>query len=225
MSLGALIGGGISALGSLGSAAIQSNASQQASQQQQLSQQEALMTETKMFEAANSALSPYYTAGQSVLPTLTSLLTPGASQTATLSKLPGLQFQQQYGDLAATNQLAAQGLGGSGGPLGMALSNYNQGLASTSFNNLVSQEQNYANMGSGAASSLAGAAQGFSGQMANSITGAGNAAASGTLGSANAISTGLTGGASSIGNALLLSQLMNNGGSGNNNSSIYGSIT
>ena len=222
MSLGALIGGGISALGSLGGAAIQSGASQQASQQQQLSQQEALMTETKMFEAANSALSPYYTAGQSVLPTLTSLLTPGASQTATLSKLPGLQFQQQYGDLAATNQLAAQGLGGSGGPLGMALSNYNQGLASTSFNNLVSQEQNYANMGSGAASSLAGAAQGFSGQMANSITGAGNAAASGTLGSANALSTGLTGGTSSVGNALLLSQLMNNGGTGNNSLSIYG---
>ena len=222
MGIGALIGGGISALGSLGGAALQSGAAQTASQQQQLSQQEALMTETAMFGSVQSALNPYISAGQSVLPTLTSLLTPGASQTKTLSQLPGLQFQQQYGDLAATNQLAAQGLGGSGGPLGMALSNYNQGLASTSFNNLVSQEQNYANMGAGAGNSLANAAAGFSGQMASSITGAGNAAASGTLGSANALSTGLTGGASSVGNALLLSQLMNNGGTGNNSLSIYG---
>ncbi len=212
MGIGALIGGGISALGSLGSAAIQSGASQQASQQQVQAQYAALAQEQGMFNTAKNALSPYYTAGQSVLPTLSSLLTPGASQTATLSQLPGFQFQSQWGNLAATNQLAAQGLGGSGGPLGKALSDYNQGLAGTAFSNLVGQEQNYANMGAGAASSLAGTAANFSGQMASTLGNVGTAQASGTLGSANALSTGLTGGASSIGNALLLSQLMQNNG-------------
>ena len=222
MGIGALIGGGISALGSLGGAAIQSGASQQASQQQVQAQYAALAQEQGMFNTAQSALSPYYTAGKSVLPTLTNLLTPGADQTATLSQLPGFQFQSKWGDLAATNQLAAQGLGGSGGPLGKALSDYNQGLAGTSFNNLVSQEQNYANMGSGAASSLGGVASNFSQQIANTLGNVGNAQASGTLGSANALASGITGGTSSAGNALLLSQLMNNSGNGNNSASIYG---
>ncbi len=222
MGISSLIGGGISALGSGIGALFQSGASKQASQQQLQAQQEALMTETSMFNTAQSALNPYFTAGNSVLPTLQKLLTPGADQTATLSQLPGFQFQSKWGNLAATNQLAAQGLGGSGGPLGMALSNYNQGLAGTAFSNLVGQEQNFANMGAGAASSLASAAGQFSGQMANTIGNMGTAQASGTLGSANALSSGLTGGASSIGNALLLSQLMNNSGSGNNSMSIYG---
>jgi len=222
MGIGALIGGGVSALGSGIGALFQSGASKQASSQQLQAQQEALMTETSMFNTAQSALNPYFTAGNSVLPTLQKLLTPGADQTSTLSQLPGFQFQSKWGNLAATNQLAAQGLGGSAGPLGMALSNYNQGLAGTAFNNLVNQEQGFANMGAGAAGALASTAQGFSGQMGNTITAMGNSQAAGTLGSANALAGGLTGGASSIGNALLLSQLMNNGGSGNNTASIYG---
>ena len=183
------------------------------------------MTQTAMFNGVKSSLDPYISAGQGVLPTLTSLLTPGADQTKTLSQLPGFQFQSKWGNLAATNQLAAQGLGGSAGPLGKALSDYNQGLAGTAFSNLVGQEQNYANMGAGSASALGGVAANFSNQMGNTITGMGNSAASGTLGSANALSNGLTGGASSVGNALLLAQLMGNGGSGNNSNSIYGNIS
>jgi hypothetical protein len=49
----------------------------------------------------------------------------------TASNLPGLAWQTQYGDLTTQNALAAQGLGGSAGPLAKALSDYNQGLAGT----------------------------------------------------------------------------------------------
>jgi hypothetical protein len=150
---------------------------------------------------------------------LQSLLTPGASQTQTLSQLPGFQFQSQYGTMATTNALAARGLGGSTGPLAQGISQYNQGLAGTSFSNLVSQLQAYANTGAGAAGSL-GTAASYAGSNVGSLTAntnntigttstnLGNAEAAGTLGSANALAGGLTGATSSASNALLLSKLL-----------------
>lgn len=212
MGLGAAIG--IGAAASIGGSLLQSNAASQASQQQANSAANALATQKQEFGAAQSALNPFITSGQSVLPTLQSLLTPGASQTQILSQLPGLQFQQQYGDLAATNQLAAQGLGGSGGALGYALSNYNQGLASTSFNNLVGQEQNFANTGANAAGALGGLAVNSGNAQAQTQLAQGNALASGTLGSANALAGGLSGAGSSASNALLLSSLLGNSSGG-----------
>ena len=225
MSVGALIGGGISALGSLGGSLLQSGASQTASQQQLQGTQESLYNQLAMYNTTRGELQPFISGGQSVLPTLSSLLTPGASQTKTLSQLPGFQFQSQWGDLAATNQLAAQGLGGSAGPLGKALSDYNQGLAGTSFNNLVSQIQSFAGLGANAASALGGVGATTGASLGATAQAGGNAAASGTLGSANALAGGLTGGTSSVGNALLLSQLLQNSGSGNNSSSIYGNVS
>jgi hypothetical protein len=204
---------GVGALGSLGGSLIQSGAASSAASTQAQSDANALALQKQMFGTAQSAVNPYITAGNSVLPTLQSLLTPGASQTATLSKLPGLQFQQQYGDLTTTNQLAAQGLGGSGGPLGMALSNYNQGLASTSYNNYVSQLQGFAGMGSQAAQSLASGAIQSGNAQAATTQAQSSALASGTLGSANALASGLTGATSSASNALLLSSLLGSNGS------------
>jgi hypothetical protein len=201
----------------IGGGLLQAGAAQKASGQQQQAAQEALMMQQGMFNQANNALAPYYGAGAQVLPTLQGLLTPGASQTKTLEQLPGFQFQSQWGDLASTNQLAAQGLGGSGGPLGTALSNYNQGLAGTSFGTLTGMLQNYANMGEGAASSLGGVAANFSGQMGQAIQNYGNAGAAGSLGQANALSGGL----GSLGLAGLLAA---KGGGGNGLSGIYGGI-
>ncbi len=215
--MGLAAAAGIGAVGSIAGGVMQSSAAQNAANQQAQTAYAALQQQQNMFNTAQNALCPYYTAGQNVLPTLNSLLTPGPSQTATLSQLPGFQFQSQYGDLAATNQLAAQGLGGSGGPLGMALSNYNQGLAGTSFSNLVNALQGYANMGSNSASALAGNAVSSGQGQASSLMSAGNAQAAGTLGSANALSGALGGAGNSASNALLLSNLTNGGSSG-----IYG---
>jgi hypothetical protein len=168
---------------------------------------------------------------------LQSLLTPGPSQTATLSQLPGFQFQSQYGTMATTNALAARGLGGSTGPLAMGISNYNQGLAGTSFSSLVNALQAYGNMGTSAAGSLASAA-GTAGSNVGNLTAntnntigttetnLGNASAAGILGSANALSSGLTGAASSTTNALLLSKLLNpdsaNAATGGDPNGVYG---
>jgi hypothetical protein len=210
------IGAAISAVGAIGSSVVQSNAASKASNQQAAAQQQALEQQQKLYDqglsTATNALNPFVTSGQSVLPTLQGLLTPGASQTDILKQLPGFQFQSQYGTQATTNALAARGLGGSTGPLARGISDYNQGLASTSFGNLVNALQNYGNMGASAAGTLGTAALGGAIQsgnaQANTLGNIGNAQAAGTLGSANALATGATGTANSVTNALLLSKML-----------------
>ena len=177
----------------------------------------ALTQQQQQFGIAQQALNPYIQAGQGALPTLTSLLTPGPSQTATLSQLPGFQFQSQWGNLAATNALAARGLGGSAGPIGTALSQYNQGLAGTYWQNEVNPLLQYAQLGSNAASSLAGNAVTAGGQFGQTSAAIGNAGASGILGATNAVGTG----ANSIASAALLSQFLGNQNQ-NANAGIYG---
>lgn len=237
MPIAAVIGG----VASIGSAVIGSSAAKDAANAQAAAQTNALNSQNanfnsaldfqkKAFGTAQTALNPFISSGSSVLPTLQSLLTPGASQTQTLSQLPGLQFQSQYGTMATTNALAARGLGGSTGPLARGISDYNNGMAGTSFSSLVNALQAYGNMGTSAAGSLASAA-GTAGSNVGNLTSntnntigttetnLGNANASSILGSANALSSGLTSGANSTTNALLLSKLLSPPGS----SGIYGS--
>jgi hypothetical protein len=127
--------------------------------------------------------------------------------------------------MATTNALAARGLGGSTGPLAMGISNYNQGLAGTSFSGLVNALQAYGNMGTSAAGSLASAAGQAGSNVGNltantnntigtTETNLGNAQANGILGSANALSSGLIGASNSSTNALLLSKLLGGSGTG-----------
>lgn len=202
MGITALIAGGLGAAGSIGSALIGSSASQNAANAQLAAQQQALAQQQQMFGVAQGALSPFVTAGQSVLPTLQGLITPGPNQNALLSQTPGFQFAQQYGNIAATNALAARGLGASAGPVATALSQYNQGLAQNTWQTTINALQGYANMGSGAAGSLASAAIGSGNAQASTLTGMGQSQAAGILGSANAISSGLQGVTGAAGNAL-----------------------
>jgi hypothetical protein len=229
-------GAAIAGIASIGSAVIGSNAASSAANAQATAQNNALTAQNANFNSglqfqkdafgtAQTALNPFINSGSSVLPTLQSLLTPGPSQTATLSQLPGFQFQSQYGTLATTNALAARGLGGSTGPLVQGISNYNQGLAGTSFSSLVNALQAYGNMGTTAAGSLANAA-GTAGANVGTLTAntnntigttntnIGNANASGILGSANAVSGGLTGASNTTTNALILSKLLGGSATG-----------
>src|SRR5690242_20539835 len=154
MGITALIAGGLGAVGSIGSAIIGSNASQKASQAQVAMGQEALAQQNALYQqglgVATGALEPYITAGQGVLPTLRGLIAPGPNQNALLARTPGFQFQSQYGTMAAKNALAAQGLGASAGPVATAISNYNQGLAGTTWGNVVNALQRYAGLGASA---------------------------------------------------------------------------
>lgn len=199
----------ISAVGSLGSALIGSNAAQTASSQQVAMQQQVLAMLQK-------TIGPLISQGQgiasSILPALTSLLTPGPSQTQALSQLPGFQFAQQWGQTAAQNLGTTMGLGGNTLAAG---AQYATGLAQQGFNSLVGNMQGFLNSGlnleSSAASALAGGSQ-------SALSGIGNAQAAGTLGSANALSGGLSG----LGNSALLYTLGNKLGLGGASPGIYG---
>jgi hypothetical protein len=223
----ALIAAGVGAAGSIGGALIGSNASKNASDQQAAAQRQALAQQQALYNqglsTASGALQPFISAGQSVLPTLQGLLTPGPSQTNTLSQTPGFQFQSQYGTLAATNALAARGQGASAGPLATAISQFNNGLAGTTWQNTVNALQSYGNMGASAAGTFGTAALGGAINAGNAQAGTigniGNAQAAGTLGSANALSTGINGVTSSASNALLFNRMFGNQG----NSGIYSS--
>lgn len=217
----ALIAGGLGAAGSLGGALIGANASQNAANAQVTAQEQGLAQQKALYNqglgVAQNSLQPFISAGQSVLPTLQGLLTPGTSA-ATLSQMPGFQFQQQYGTMAATNALAAKS-GASAGPLATAISNYNNGLAGTTWQNTVNALQGFANTGAGAAGTLGTAALGGAINEGNAQAGTlgniGNASASGILGSANALSGGLSGATGGINNALLFSAIgQNSGGNG-----------
>jgi endosialidase-like protein len=78
-----------------------------------------------------------------------------ASAMAALQNTPGYQFQLQQGDNAVNAAAAANGTLNSGNQ-NIALSNYNQGLASTTYNNYVSQLQPYLNASNSAAGGIAG---------------------------------------------------------------------
>ena len=113
------------------------------------------------------------------------------SALATLQNTPGYQFQLQQGDNAINAQAAATGQNASGNQA-LALSNYNQGLASTTYNNYVSQLQPFLGASNAAAGGIAGVNTGLGNQTANQYnslanlgwqygTGVGNANANATL--------------------------------------------
>ena len=120
------------------------------------------------------ALQPYLTnystanSGTTALGNVLGLNGPAGNQSASqaLQSTPGYQFQLQQGDAAINAQAAATGQNASGNQA-LALSNYNQGLAGTTYNNYVSQLQPFL-----------GASNAAAGGIANVNTGLGNATAS-----------------------------------------------
>lgn len=178
------IGAAIGAVGSIGSALIGANAASNAANAQVSAQQNVL-------KAITGTINPIIDTGKgivnSALPTLTSLLTPGANMTDVLSKIPGFTFAQDWGQKAVQNLGSTTGLGGN---VLKAGADYATGLASNTYSGIVNALQGFLNSGlsteTNAASTLA------SGQQ-SALTGIGNAQASGILGSANAISSGIGG--------------------------------
>ncbi len=179
-------------------------------------QKQGLAQQQQMFQTAQNTLQPFVSAGQSVLPTLKGLLTPGPNQNALLSQTPGFQFANQYGNMAATNALASRGLGASAGPVATAAAQYSSGLASNTWQSVVNALQNYGNMGASSANTLAGGAIASGNAQAGTLAGIGNSQASGILGSANALSGGISGLTNSLSSAALLS------GAGGGGGGLYG---
>ena len=111
----------------------------------------------------------------------------------TLQNTPGYQFQQQQGDNSINAAAAANGTLNSGDQL-LALSNYNQGLAGTTYNNYVSQLTPYLGASNVAAGGIASGYQGLGQGLAGLSTGAANTQAglaTGLGGAQAGIATGL----------------------------------
>jgi hypothetical protein len=187
---------------------------------------------------------------------LTSPLTAPFTPTMTqLSQTPGYQFALQQGQLATQAGSSAVGQGsavsgapgtsgiGPSGPLGKALANYSEGLASTTYqqqfqNYLTQNQQIYSmlsglvNQGEGAAAGQATAGTTAGGQGANALiagaqgygsysTAGAAATAAGTVGSASALGNAATG----IGNNALLYGVLGGGASGGAFSSLIPSYS
>lgn len=213
------IAAGISAVGSLGGAALGYFGSKGAADAQVSGQQAALSQQGKMFGVLQGAAQPLINAGSDIMSSaggvLKGLLTPGPNQTSILSQLPGFKFAQDFGQKAVSNLGTTMGLGGNTLKAG---ADYATGVAQQGFGSLAGLLQNFFNSGSGLAQSgvgaLAGGATNFSGQASNTLSNIGNANASGILGGANALSGGLSGAAGGATNAILLSKLLQQGGGG-----------
>lgn len=115
---------------------------------------------------------------------------------------PAYNFQKQQGEQGVMNASAA-GQGALSGSAYKDLSNYNQNLANTSFNNAFNQYQTQqgniysrlagvATLGQNAAANTGTAGTALAGQAAQSATNIGTAQAAGTVGAANALTGGIT---------------------------------
>lgn len=189
----------------------------------------AIANQQQMYAQNKDILSPFIQGGASQIPFMQQLLDPnnqsgplaalqkltmpGADMSATLAKTPGYQFSLDQGLRASNNQLAARGLGGSGGAVAKGATNYAEGLAGTTwqsvvqalqnqFNSQTGATQNLINTGAGSANALAGVGT----NTANAVSGAlgyqGNAQAAGANATGAAISNAATP------SALALNQLL-----------------
>lgn len=151
-----------------------------------------------------AALDPYIknyntaTTGVTQLGNVLGLNGPAGSDSAlkTLENTPGYKFQLDQGNNAINAQAAASGMNASGNQA-LALSNYNQGLASTTYNNYVSQLQPFLGASNAAAGGIAGVNTGQANALAGqqdmlaglgwqAQTGIGNANANADLAAYNA---------------------------------------
>ena len=165
----------------------------------------AISAEQQIYNQNKEQLQPFINAGQSALPTLQSLLTPGANQTATLNQIPGFTFAQDWGQKAVQNLGTTRGLGGN---VLTAGANYATGLAQQGWGNIVNSLQGLVNTGSGAAGALAGVGATTGGQIGGQMVGIGNAQA----GAATAIGSAAGNFGNSISTAALLQKLTGSNG-------------
>ncbi len=222
------IGAGIAAVGGLAASSMNSSAASDAAGAQQQSDAAAIAEQQREFNIQQQNEAPYLASGQqglnqlnAQLPSLTAAFNP-----SDLQNYPGYQFQLQQGALATQDQNASRGLLNSGATL-KDLTNYNQNLASTTYNQAFNQYQTQqtntfnklaavAGIGQAATQQANSAAQNAGNNISSALIGSGNAQAGGIVGSNNALTQGLTGAAGTLGQYATLQGLMNNGQASNN---------
>ena len=122
---------------------------------------------------------PYRALGQAAIPQLQTLLGIGNQQNSTQAQLdalrntPGYQFEQQQGQQQTVNAASAQGLSLSGNTL-EGLSQFNQGLADTTYQQTVGNLENTVNTGQAAAAGQAANVGNAASNISNTLTNQGN---------------------------------------------------
>jgi uncharacterized protein YukE len=171
------------------------------------------------YDKTRSDLAPYNQQGQAASTQLADLLGTSGNTTADgygslthgfsgadylANKDPGYDFQLQQGNQAIMNSAAA-GNGALSPAALKGLATFNQGLASTGYqnaydrwnttnNNTYNRLAGILQIGEGAASQTGTIGANLAGAQAQTITGAGNAGAAGSIGVGNAISNGASNG-------------------------------
>lgn len=186
----------LGAVGSMNAADTQASAANNATAMQQ-----------GMFNQTQQNLQPYMQGGSTALSSILDKLKNGqlgggfTPADFLSNKDPGYDFQLKQGQQALMNSQAATNGSLSGAAL-KSLIDYNQGQASTGYqnaynrwlatqNNTFNQLSSLASLGENAGANVGNTGATYANGMANTITGAANANAAGTIGAVNAISGGL----------------------------------
>lgn len=152
----------------------------------------ALGQQAKQFGQTQANLAPYQATGAAASSNLGSLLSGDPTkQLAALQATPGYQFQYDQGMRGVNQNLASQGNFFSGDAL-KAAQQYGQGLASTSYNNIVNQNQAASNSGQGGALGLGSLGAGNAAANTQLLTDQGNIGANQINNSNNAVNQSLS---------------------------------
>lgn len=234
------------AAASIGGSLIQAGAAGSAANDQKNAANNQLTLEQQIYGNQSTREAPYLNPAYNALNSLSTGLTTGPGGVGTgalntpfnpqnLDQTPGYQFQMEQGLQALQDAQSATG-GATGGPLGAgggnqlkAITQYGQGLASTTYQQqlqdyMAQQQQQYgqelgvASLGQQAIGALGGVSEQFAQGASNAFAGIGNAQSAGAIGTANAIS----GGINNLSSDFLLSNLLGGGGgSGSGLTSIF----
>lgn len=185
----------------IGSGVIGAGASLFASSRQTSAANNAIAAQQGMFATAQGEAQPFINAGQNALPTLESLITPGANQTQTLSQTPGYQFANDMAQKGVSNQGTVTGLGGN---TLLAGANAGSQLAlGMAWQPTINALQSLVSTGAGSAGALGGQAVQTGANVGSNLVGIGNAQA----GAATSIGSNL---GNSLTTAALFNKLLNN---------------
>ena len=205
-SLGSMLGGlgggfspGSAAL-SLGSALINQYGAGKVADAQQRGADQANATALQMYQQQRQDMAPYRDAGSSALSQIQALLKDPNS----ITQQPGYQFGLNEGTKALGAGAAARGMTYSGAQ-GKALQRYGQDYAGTKLNESYNRLSNLAGLGQVGATGSAGAAGQYGQTVGNNQTGMGNARGSAFASTAN----GWTNALGQIGNSMQENQLLN----------------
>lgn len=198
--------GGVSAAGSVASAAIGAGAAKSAAKTQAQSAEKAQQIQEKMYAQTRSDLAPYRAVGTEAQQGYEALLGIGPHGTSGmmdwLKSTPGFQFALEQGLQATQSGYAAHGLAVSG-PALKGAAQYAEGLAGTTYQNVLANYQNALTLGENAAAQTGTIGANYAAQESSAVTAAGAASAAGTIGAANATIGGINSGVAGISNALL----------------------